>query len=349
LKINAGSYCSIMGNALKIAAHIMPIVGPTSYFSVTQSFINHWNDANTALGSAITLDKNEIEASADAVVATLITLLGDLEGKRDVVEDITQDVSIKRAFSDGMRAFLLVKINDFNDMMRAEHGSSIYGQSLAAVPGISAGRDAFMKPFRDSVRLWAKVNTWRATLGKGALLTKGGFDQGAFNSAVSQARIALDDLEEVEQQLSIDIRKRDSVQNLIYPILRVYRLKVVAVFSEGHPMIGTLPALTPEPGSTPAAPGLAIAWNNTISKAEGSGTASPSAGVAQYQVRGVVGPDHNPNTEVVVLTIQAGQPLAFTTTWSLVTPGAVASFRLVAMTADGHERGSEPVVVSRPM
>ena len=41
--------------------------------------------------------------------------------------------------------------------------------------------------------------------------------------------------------------------------------------------------------------------------------------------------------------------LTFNTTWGLTTPGAVASFRLVAQTADGHERGSAPVVIARPL
>jgi hypothetical protein len=53
--------------------------------------------------------------------------------------------------------------------------------------------------------------------------------------------------------------------------------------------------------------------------------------------------------ESVVATVDAGEPLTFNTTWGLTTPGSVASFRLVAMTADGHERGSAPVVIARPL
>ena len=327
----------------------MPIVGPVSYFSVTQSFINHWTDANTANGAAILLNKDELELAADASVATLTGLLSTLEARRDAVEDVAQDVSIKRAIATGMRAFLIVKMGDFNDMMRAEHGSSVYGQSLALVPGISDGRDALLKPLRDTNRLWTKVNAWRVSQGKTALLTKGSYAQSAFNSALAGARTALDDLEEREQQLGLDIRNRNSVQDNIYPILKVYRLKIPAIFPAGHALVNSLPALTPTPGTTPAAPGLTMGWSAANGRAEGSGTASPTVAVTQHQLRASAGPLHDENTEVVVQTIEAGQPLAFATTWGQTIPGGVTSYRLVAMTADGHERGSAPVVVSRPL
>ena len=186
-------------------------------------------------------------------------------------------------------------------------------------------------------------------MGKAALKTKGDYEQGQFHSALSGCRQAMDDFEELEQQLSLDIKKRDGVQDLIYPILKVYRLKIPAVFAAGHPLIATLPALSPEPGSTPAAPGLTMGWSAANSRAEGTGTASPSASVVQTQLRGSVGPEHDEHSETAVMTIEAGQPLIFETIWGLVTPGAVASFRAVAMTGDGHERGSGPVVVSRPL
>ena len=84
-------------------------------------------------------------------------------------------------------------------------------------------------------------------------------------------------------------------------------------------------------------------------RAELSGTASPTAAVTRYQLRACIGPVHNDDLESVVSTVDAGEPLAFNTTWGLTTPGSVASFRLVAMTADGHERGSAPVVIARPL
>jgi len=327
----------------------MPIVGPTSYFSVTQAFINHWEDANTEHGAAILLNKDELDLPADASIADLTALLATLELRRDDVEDVAQDLSIQRAVATGLRAFLIAKMGDFNDMMRAEHGSSVYGQSLSLVPGINDGRDALLKPMRDTRRLWAKVNTWRMSLGMTELLTKGAYSQGAFHSAVTQARTALDDLEEQEQQLGIEIRMRNSVQDQIYPILKIYRLKIPATFPEGHAMISSLPALTPTPGKTPIAPGLTMGWLAVNARAEGSGTASPTSLVIQHQLRAVAGPVHDENTEIVVQTIEVGQPLAFATTWGLTVPGGVTSYRLVAMTADGHERGSAPAVVSRPL
>ena len=328
----------------------MPIQGPTSFFTVVPLFINHWKDANAANGGvAIKLNKDETGTATDPVVADLEALFSSLEGLRDNVENMAQDVGIQSAVVTGLKEFMLVKMNDFNKKMRADYASSSYGRNLADVPQISAGRDAFMKPLRDTKRLWAKVNQWLVSQGQPVLKAIGNYEQGPFSSALESLRTAWNDWEGLEQDWSLDIQKRNDVQDVIYPILKVYRLKIPSVFAAGSAILDTLPLLTPVAGSTPQAPGLVAGWSVVNNRAESTGTPSPTAAVTRYQLRGCIGPDHNDNTENVIATLDAGEPLVFTTTWGLTTPGSVVSVRLVAMTADGHERGSEPVVITRPL
>ena len=328
----------------------MPIQGPASYFTVVPIFINHWKDANTANGGvAITLSKEETGTATDTTVANFETLFASLELLRNNVENAAQNVGIQSAVVTGMKQFMLAKMNDFNKKMRADYASSPYGRNLSDVPQISAGRDAFMRPLRDTNRLWEKVNQWLTSQGKPALKLIGDYEWGPFNSALDALRVAWNDWEEQEQNWSLDIQKRNDMQDVIYPILKVYRLKIPAVFPENSAIVDTLPLLTPVSGSTPQAPGLTGGWSVPNNRAELTGTASPTAAVTRYQLRACIGPVHNDDLESVVATVDAGEPLAFNTTWGLTTPGSVASFRLVAMTADGHERGSAAVVIARPL
>ena len=328
----------------------MPIQGPTSYFTVVPLFINHWNDANTANGGVpISLSKEETGLTVDPVVADLEALFSALEQHRDNVENLAQDVSIQSAVVTGMKELMLAKMNDFNTKMRADYASSPYGKNLSDVPQATSGRDAFLKPMRDTNRLWAKVNLWLVSLGKPELRLKGEFQQAAFNTALDSLRTAWNDWESLEQDWSLDIQKRNDAQDVIYPILKVYRLKIPSIFAEGSAILDTLPLLTPVAGSTPQAPGLTGGWSVVNSRGEFTGTPSPTAAVTRNQLRACVGPDYNENIENVVATLDAGEPIVFTTTWGLTTPGAVASFRLVAQTADGHERGSAPVIIARPL
>ena len=328
----------------------MPIQGPASYFTVVPLFIKHWKDANVANGGvAITLSKDETKTATDTTVADLEALLTSLEGLRDNVENMAQDVGIQSAVVTELKGFMLGKMNDFNKKMRADYASSPYGRNLSDVPQISAGRDAFMKPLRETNRLWEKVNQWLVTLIKPPLSLIGDYQQGPFGAVLEALRTAWNEWEEREQNWSLEIQKRNDLQDVIYPILKVYRLKIAAVFPEGSAILDTLPLLTPVAGSTPQAPGLTGGWSVQNNRAELSGTASPTVAVTRYQVRACIGPVHNDDLESVVATVDAGEPLTFNTTWGLTTPGSVASFRLVAMTADGHERGSAAVVIARPL
>lgn len=328
----------------------MPISGPTSYFATTQAFLNHWDDANAASTTGpISLDKTQCGTAADVVRNDLVALLSSLETARDVIEGTAQDVSIFRSGAVAVRTWLLEQMNLFNQTMRADHGTSAYAQNLEAVPSPGAGREAFMKPMRATARLWAVVDNWRVLQGLSALALSSGVDQAAFFAKVAEGRTALDQIEEREQQVTIERAKRDMVQVKIYAILKVYRLKIPALFAEGSAILTSLPLLTPEPGSTPAAPGLSGGWNVGQNRAEFTGTASPTPAVTQHQLRGCPQAEFDEDLETVVATIEVGQPLTFQTTFGLTQAGATASFRLVAMTGDGHERGSAPVVVSRPV
>lgn len=328
----------------------MPITGPTSYPPVVASFINHWTDANALLGSSpVTLNKDAIGAATDADITTLQALSGQLDFVRDTVATVALDLSILRAEGEAMKVDLHAKLNDFNSAVRADHPNSAYARVLPAVPSINEGRGRFLRPLRDAVKLWAKVNTYRTANGSGALVLKGGVNTGSFNSSAESLELKYDAVEESEQQLSLEIQNRNDVQELIYPILRAYRAKLPTAFAAGSAIVTTLPALSPSPGSTPAAPGLSGGYNAAMQRGDFAGVASTSSSVVKHQLRICLSADYDTELEQVEATITGAQPLTYTVTTGLGTPGSVISARLYAMTDDGHEAGSDAVVVSRPV
>ena len=77
-----------------------------------------------------------------------------------------------------------------------------------------------------------------------------------------------------------------------------------------------------------------------------TGTASTSSTVVLHQIRASVTEDPSVEDESVVVEFA---PLTLSTTYGLTVPGAKAHFRLVGITADGHESGSDWVTIERPV
>lgn len=211
----------------------MPITGPTSYPPTVSAFIYHWLDANALLGSSpLILNKDAIGADADADVATLQNLSGTLETARDTVDSVGLDLSIFRAEGEAMKADLHAKLNDFNSAVRADHPNSAYARVLPPVSSINEGRSRFLRPLRDAVKLWAKVNAYRTANGSGLLVLKGAVTVESFNNLLTSLATKYDAIEEAEQQLSLEIQRRNDVQDVIYPILRAYRAKLPTAFAD---------------------------------------------------------------------------------------------------------------------
>ena len=61
------------------------------------------------------------------------------------------------------------------------------------------------------------------------------------------------------------------------------------------------------------------------------------------------GSTYNAEDENIVGNIATGSPLHFETLAGLATPGVTASFRLYAITAEGNERASDTVSITRPV
>lgn len=159
----------------------------------------------------------------------------------------------------------------------------------------------------------------------------------------------MDVVEEREQQASLDRASRDALQRSIYPILKVYRLKIEAVFAPGSPILATLPALTEDSEATPQPGTLSGSFEAPANQAVLEGEPSPSPTVVRHQIRASVGPQPSVEDEALSAEFELGTPITLTTNYGFGAPGAIVHFRLVAITADGHEKGTSWVTLERPL
>lgn len=328
----------------------MPISGPTSYVVTTEQFLNHWADANGLLGaSPLVLGKEAVRAEADVPLAGLITLKSALDDARDAVEEAVLSLGLLRGEAFILKELLHGQLNDFNDAVRADLPSSAFAKVLPAVPSMNEGRERFVKPMRDAAKLWVKVSNYKVSQGDAVLVLRGAVDLAAFVANLTDLRGKYEEVEEMEQQWTLELAMRNGVQDRIYAVLKAYRAKLPTAFAEGAAIVETLPLLTPLPGSTPQSPGLVGSYSTANSRAEFAGVASTSASVVRHQLRICLGAEFDQDLEQSVGSILVGQPLTFLVTTGLGAPGAVISAKLYAMTADGHEAGSATVVVTRPV
>jgi hypothetical protein len=71
--------------------------------------------------------------------------------------------------------------------------------------------------------------------------------------------------------------------------------------------------------------------------------------VVKHQIRASLGATPQSEDEAVKAEFALGATIALNTAYGLGAPGAQVHFRLVAITADGHEKGSDWVTVLRPV
>jgi hypothetical protein len=328
----------------------MPITGPSSYLVTLPLFLNHWEDVNAA-GAPLVLDREACGQPADVDVAQLQVMADDLTTQRGVLEGVLLDATLASAELLQHRTWLHAQAVAFNQSVRADHGTSIYARALEPAPQLSEAREKFLKPLRLIAALWLKVNAFRAALAtpKPPLTLPGGITQADFAARLEVGRVAFNSAEEREQQATLERGIRNELQDLIYPILKVYRLKVEATYAAGSAIMATLPALTDDGSGTPQPGTLTGSFNAATGAATLTGTPSSSGTVVRHQIRASLGPEPDAEDEALKAEFTPGQPITLTTSYGFSAPGALVHFRLVAITADGHEKGSDWLTLQRPL
>lgn len=318
----------------------MPISGPSSFLPVVDSFLAHWASCNTALGVA-----GPMVLSDGEVVADLLALRTTLDGQQTEVESERNGREFARANIEIRKAALLERLNQFNTMIRSLDSGGLYTAMLPLAFGIG---DAPGKVTRALVDVGDAWDRYEAAVS--AVTLPGGYELPAFQTDLAALKAAFTAHALADNAVKFARNRRNLTQDAIYPILKKYRVRVEAVFGEASAETASLPRLTPLPGHTPEPAVLEVVYNPVTEQADVVITFPEDESVTEVELLGTVGvefeaPDASP---LGTFPRGDGSPITLSTAFGMSLPGGAASFRAVVTTAEGNERASNVVTVTRP-
>lgn len=323
----------------------MPISGNASYVTTIEEFLSHWAEVDTALGGLGSL------VLGGGVTQDSLQLSRDnLETARDKVTDAAVERALARELLNGRIAALQARMVEFNGRIRADLPGNAYARVLPEAFTLGDAESGVREGLRQISKFWTKVNAIAPAPAGLVLPLKllGDYTLAMFNTDRDGLRDAYRALTDAVVELRIAREERNDLQDVIYEVLKNYRLKVPTAFPAGNALIDSLPKLTPESGRTPDAVVATGVWDVASAVAKITWTASTDADLKEYQVRGVPGDDYQTEDEAVLATVLPGAAREFTTLFALAEPGVTAGFKVYVVLKSGHEKGSEAVFVTRP-
>lgn len=319
----------------------MPLTGPASYGPMTEQMLVHWRLADEKLGPG-----HEIVLLDGVTWAVLEAKRVLLLARRDVARQCLLFKVMTRADIELREKAILLRLGQFCEKVRAYFARSKWVAGLPRLPYFTDAPAKVLEALDEAAYLWGLINADPDTASPVILL--GGYTLEAFGIELSGLRTAVATLRTCEVDLAVARADRNLMQEEIRPILRNYRASLPTYFREGHPLLQTLPRLTPLPGSTPDAVDVTIVWDAERQQAKITWTENPDAHVEAYEVRYSPGPDYSGDDETTIASIPPDAPRELFTDAGLTAPGLVASFKVYVITDTGHEKGSKAVSLTRP-
>ena len=317
----------------------MPINGPASYLPTTDEFLSHWALANTALGAA-----GPVTVLNGVTAAGLLAFRTQLAVTRTAVENVRNLREGARFDVDAAKAALLARLNQFNQKIRSLAPESRWETMLPKAYTVSEGQGKVLMALDDLLSVWQQYEGAETDL---SLL--GGYNLPVFTTQLNALKTGFTALSDADKKLAGKRGERTEIENKIYPILKAYRQAIPAQFAEGTSILTTLPRLSPIPGVKVDPVQANGNFNATTLNADLNWTASTEPDLANYEVRGVAGPDYDTDDETVLVTLPPGSPRTYSTDFALATPGNIATYKVYVILNSGNERGSNAVAVPRPV
>ena len=324
----------------------MPISGPSSYLPTIDQFVAHWTLANAALGAG-----NALVLADGVVVFDLMNHRETLRVRRDAVTDTGLDRALARESLTTLVTTLQARLVEFNDRVRSDLPQSVFARVLPMAFQVGEAENVVREALRQMRGLWTKINAI-APAPAGLVLPftlREGYGSATLETEMEALRLSYRALTEADQALRLAREVRNDEQDLIYTMLKNYRLKLPTAVAPGHALMDSLPALTPAGGHTPDAVAAQVAWNAATTEARVTYGASSDADLDHYEVRAVPGDTYNADDETVLATVEPGAAREFLTNFALSLPGLTVGFKVYVVLTMGNERGSTPVYLTRPV
>ncbi|MGL4996813.1 MAG: hypothetical protein ACRC6G_11645, partial [Deefgea sp.] len=283
------------------------------------------------------------------VIATLIGYKFALEAARNKVDDQVNDREISRGQINALKDSLLVRLNQFNEKMRAFASQTPYINALPKVFNINEAEAKILKPLNDMRSLWTKVNDVNLPVFNNAdLILLGNYTLAAYTVELTALKKAFEEYESDLVTGTLARSERDDLQERIYALLKSYRLVLPTYFAADAAMVESMPRLTVVSERLPAAVVLQGAWDVATSKAKLTFAASTDVDLEKYEMRVSPGPIYDAELENVLAEISPAGPFTLSTDNGFDVSGKTFTYRLYVILTTGTERGSNEVAIVRP-
>lgn len=317
----------------------MPFSGPSSYIQTTNEFIGHWTDVDAALAPGA------LSLPGPYGLADLISDRDDLEDKMTELEGGINVLEGHRTNRYVQQPPLRERMQQFGSFVRGILAGSVYvGQIPPLVP--EAGNPGkWMIAMDDIAHMWTTINATPPAGFTPPVTLFGGYLVADFNTDVTALRATYTSLVQAEQDVDRLRDERDEIYERIRDNLVRYRVAVTGVFPEDHPLVTSMPRLTPLPGHTPDAVVLTGVWNPGTELGDLSWTASTDEDLDHYSVRRSGSDPYDTSTELVVATLPPGT-LAHSTSEGLELPGQTMRYKVYVVLTTANEKGSNAVAIT---
>jgi hypothetical protein len=312
-----------------------------SYVATMDQFVAHWTEVDAFLSpGAVTLKGGYALADFTADQSAIDAAITAVEDADNIRQGSVADINASKG---GLRG----RLAQFRAGVSAQLPGTKYQKMLPVQPPFSLVESKFLRPMDDMASVWTHVNADTIPGFTGPLLLAGGYALAGFTGDLAGART---NYVAGTSALNGSRSARASRDILLAPArerMRQYRQAVLSMLPAGNALLLTVPALTPPPGSTPAAVVASIIWNLLTNQADITWTASDNANLLHYSIRTAPGPTYRAADESVVAEVAPGT-LTYSTLEGLGVSGARALFRVYVVLNTLNERGSNTVGVTRP-
>ena len=322
----------------------MPITDIGSYVTTGSEFNAHWTDvdADRVANSLAALTLPDGYALADliadvaAVEAAIISII-DLD---NVLANATSN-------RDSAKQNLRDQVMVFRDQVNFSLKGSGYVRALPDTPAPTASEQKTLRALDDVQSIWTRINADTGVPNfTPPLVLRGNIALAAFTTELAGLRANYQAVTNAENDLRIARGQRDVMLDPLRNRFVSYRQAVLVAYGEGHPFASSLPDVYPAPGSTPDAVVLSGVWDEGMSAALLSWTASGEQNLQVYQLRGCIGSVYDEETSELIANFPPGT-LSTQTLFGLASSGDTVTFKVFVHLTTGNKAGSNPVTITR--
>ena len=322
----------------------MPLNGFGSYVPTLDEFIAHWTDVNAAR-AALSLPPLTLKGGY-----TLEDLIADRNALQAAIIateslDNARELAIDRR--DSQKELLRDRLSQFRSALELHLKQTEFLAAAPTIPQQTLSESKFLRPFDDMADLWARINDDNTIPDfTPPLLLRAGLAITAFTAELAEMRARFVALTVAENDQRIGRRGRDALLPPVRERLNQYRSAIALEYPAGHPLSESQPDLSPAPGSTPDPVVLSGYWDEEMSQAVLSWTASTNPNLQVYELRGCIGATYNEAASEFLANYQPGI-LGTPTLFGLVNSGDTVTFKVFVKLTTGNQAGSNPVTITR--